>query len=388
MNQNPDLLLINGFLIDGNGGTPIRNASIGICNGKITYIATTEEQQPMTAKITIDLHGASVMPGLINVHTHAGFKHVNGQVCRDFHEEYLMACIKEGITTIRDEGMLCDSSLQEVMNKKRERDAAGIYPRILTTGKFFSAPGGYGGQAPIAIKTVEQAREKVNEVLDLGIDMIKTVLEDGMDPSTFGLPKLSDELLQAICSEAHTRGAKVSAHVTQAYNLLRLVDAGIDDAAHMVYDPLSDELIQRMVNKGIYIIPTLTVLKLIQDKYSAPLLEQGKENLRRFVQAGGKIAFGDDFIEEEQPWYRWGMPYMELQLLAEAGLSPMEIISAATKNSAEVCGMAKLLGTLEVGKLSDILVVEENPLENLDNIRKVLMVIKDGNILLDHRPRQ
>lgn len=131
--------------------------------------------------------------------------------------------------------------------------------------------------------------------------MIKTVLEEGLDPSTYGLPKLSDELLSAICMEAHKRNTKVSAHVTQSHNLKRLIAAGIDDAGHMVYDHLSDELITDLVQKNIYVVSTLTVLKMFEDKFGAPLLETGKNNVRRFVEAGGKIAFGDDFIEVEEP---------------------------------------------------------------------------------------
>jgi imidazolonepropionase-like amidohydrolase len=281
--------------------------------------------------------------------------------------------------------MLGDSTIEEMLAKKAERDSSGSYPRIVTTGKFFTAPGGYGGQAPIGVSTAEEARTKVREALDKGIDMIKTVLEDGIDPSTFGLPKLSDEILAAICEEAHKNGVKVSAHVTQGHNLQRLVNAGIDDAGHMVYDNLSDDLINQMVENGVCVIPTLTVLKLIQDKYGAPLLNSGKNNVKRFIEAGGKIALGDDFLEAEEPWYRLGMPLMELQLLLEAGLTEMQIITAATKNGAEVCGISDKVGTIEAGKRADILIVKGNPLEDLQNIRNVAFVIKDGNKIVDNR---
>ncbi|HBS43826.1 MAG TPA: hypothetical protein DEA91_03920, partial [Paenibacillus sp.] len=88
----------------------------------------------------------------------------------------------------------------------------------------------------------------------------------------------------------------MSAHVTNAKNLQILVNSGIHDAAHMIYDRLDDGLIQQMVQKGVRIVPTLTVLKMFQDKFGAPLLEQGLDNVRRFVQAGGEIGLGDDFI--------------------------------------------------------------------------------------------
>lgn len=385
MKNRFDLLLVNGLLIDGNGGEPVEDAIIGIKDGRIAYVGKKAANNLLSDTLQIiDLKGLTMLPGFINAHTHSGFKHIKGEPCRDFQEDYLKACIKEGITTIRDEGMLGDSTIEEMLSKKAERDCLGIYPRIITTGKFFSAPGGYGGQAPIGISTAEEARTKVKETLDKGVDMIKTVLEDGMDPSTFGLPKLSDEILTAICEEAHRHGAKVSAHVTQGHNLQRLVNAGIDDAGHMVYDNLSDELINQMVVKNMYVIPTLTVLKLIQDKYGAPLLESGMNNVKRLVEAGGKVAFGDDFLEAEEPWYRLGMPLLELQLLLQAGLTQMQVITAATKYGAEVCGIADEVGTIEVGKKADILVIKGNPLEDLTNIKNVAFVIKDGNKVVDN----
>lgn len=381
----PSILLRNGLLIDGTGKEEINNVSISIIDGKIESIFHDDiSPQNYTYDRVIDLHGQSILPGFINTHVHSGFKHLNGTPLRSFQEEFLRACICDGITTIRDEGMFTDDSIEDVVEKKRVFDNLDNYPRIITTGKFFSAPGGYGGMQPISVSSEKEAREKVNEILDKGIDMIKTVLEDGLDPSTFGLPKLSEELLTAICDEAHKRNVKVSAHVTQSHNLKTLVDAGINDAAHIVYDDLSDELIKQMIEKEIYIIPTLTVLKMINDKYGAPVLEQGKKNLLRFVQMGGKIGFGNDFIEEELPWYRLGMPTMELNLLKETGLSNMQIIVSATKNGAEICGIDNEVGTIEVGKKADLFVVEGNPLHDINCIRNVKKVIKDGVIIVEN----
>jgi imidazolonepropionase-like amidohydrolase len=331
----------------------------------------------------IDLNGLAILPGFINVHVHSGYKHLKGEPLRHFHEEYLQACINEGVTTIRDEGMLTEDTIEDMIEKKRMYEKDPSYPRIIVTGKFFTSPGGYGGMKPIEITTKEEVRTNVNELLDKGIDMIKTVLEDGLDPSTFGLPKLSGELLEAICNEAHKRETKVSAHVTQAHNLKRIVDCGVNDAAHMVYDDLSDELIYKMIERDIYVVPTLTVLKMINDKYGAPLLEKGKENVLKFVQRGGKIGLGDDFLEEEMPWYRLGIPKVELQLLKEAGLTNMQIIVASTKHGAEICSIEKEVGTVETGKRADLLIVEGNPLVDLDNIYNVKIVVKDGFIVVE-----
>ncbi|MNC34214.1 hypothetical protein D3C75_826390 [compost metagenome] len=255
------------------------------------------------------------------------------------------------------------------------------FPRIITSGKVFTAPGGYGGQEPIGVGSAEEARLKVREVLTQGVHFIKTALEDGYDPSTFGMPKLNQEVLEAICREAGEMGAYVSAHVTSAHNLQVLVNAGINDAAHMIYDRLDDSLIRQMIDKHIRIIPTLTVLQMFQDKFGAPLLAQGLDNVRRFVEAGGEIGLGDDFMEEEGPWYRLGMPWEEIRLLGEAGLTPMQIITAATLNGAKICNLSHELGTVETGKKADLFVIDGDPLADINNLRKVKFVMKDGNLL-------
>jgi imidazolonepropionase-like amidohydrolase len=379
---NCDILLKNGVLLDGTGKNAAAGVSLCISNGRIRSVTYGDSDTRASEYMrVIDLNGLAVLPGFINTHVHSGFKHLEGEPLRDFHEEYLKACINEGVTTVRDEGMLTDDSIEDVINKKQRLDKSGLYPRIVTTGKYFSAPGGYGGAAPIGITTEEDARNHVNGIVHKGIDMIKTVLEDGLDPSTFGLPKLSDDLLMAICDEAHKRGVKVSAHVTQAHNLKRLVKAGIDDAGHMIYDDLSDELIREMIEKNIYIVPTLTVLKMINDKFGVPVLQQGMANVFKFVQMGGKIGLGDDFIEEEMPWYRLGMPLLELQLLREAGLTNMQIITAATKHGAEICSIQNDVGTVEEGKCADLLIVDGNPLDDIDCVGKVKIVMKNGLIV-------
>lgn len=382
--QTNRILLKNGLLIDGTGKNEEKNVSVGILNSKIEsiYYENMDYTVNRYDKV-IELNGLTILPGFINTHVHSGFKYIKNEPCNNFQEEFLRICLSEGITTIRDEGMFTDDSIGNVVSKKEYLAKSGSFPRIITTGKFFSAPGGYGGMQPIHISSVEEAERKVNEVLDKGIDMIKTVLEDGMDPSTFGLPKLSDELLKAICDQAHKRGAKVSAHVTQAHNLKRLVDAGIDDAGHMVYDDLSDELIDQMIKKDVFVVPTLSVLKMIQDKYGAPLLKKGMENVFRFVNAGGKIGLGNDFIEEELPWYRLGMPKIELQLLKEAGLTNLQIIMAATKHAAEICSINHEVGTVERGKIADLFIVGGNPIEDLECIYNIKMVIKEGCIVVE-----
>ncbi|MNC05601.1 dihydroorotase [compost metagenome] len=387
--ENEAIVLTNGTLIDGTGGQPIQDVTIEIGNGRFRAITQQETgSRIMNENVQeIDLRGLTILPGFIHAHAHTGFKWLQGQPLHGYHKDYLSACLREGITTVRDEGMTTDATVatvDEVLLHTNQLDGPA-FPRILTSGKVFTAPGGYGGQAPIEVASVEEARLKVREVLAQGVHFIKTALEDGYDPSTFGLPKLNKELLQAICQEAAKSGAYVSAHVTSSSNLQILVDAGINDAAHMIYDRLDDDLIRQMVERNIRIVPTLTVLQMFQDKFGAPLLQQGLDNVRRFVLAGGEIGLGDDFVEEEDPWYRLGMPWEEIRLLGEAGLTPMQIIVAATSTGARIGNVALELGTIEIGKRADLFVVEGDPLSDIENLRNVRLVMKEGHIAFSQK---
>ncbi|WP_339223700.1 amidohydrolase family protein [Paenibacillus sp. FSL H8-0332] len=381
---NERILLTNGTVIDGTGQPPLHHVSIEIVNGRFGTIAQHNDINGRTgydsATTVIDLEGMVILPGFIHTHAHTSFKYIQNEPLHGYHTEYLAACLAEGITTIRDEGMTTAASIEEVVTHTQQLEG-GAFPRILTSGKVFTAPGGYGGQEPIGVGSAEEARLKVREVLGQGIHFIKTALEDGYDPATAGLPQLNQEILEAICQEARSMGAYVSAHVTSARNLQMLVNAGISDAAHMVYDRLDDQLIRQMVSASIHIVPTLTVLQMFQDKFGAPLLEQGLDNVRRFIQAGGEVGLGDDFIEEAPPWYRAGMPWKEIQLLGQAGLSPMQIIVAATSTGAKICQLAHELGTIETGKRADLFVVGVDPLADINNLRQVRWVMKDGKIV-------
>lgn len=380
-NENEIIRLTNATLIDGTGRQPLYNASIEIVNGRFGMVAGQGSSGLEHDSVTeIDLEGLVVLPGFIHTHAHTSFKFIQNEPLHGYHKEYLAACLSEGITTIRDEGMTTAATLDDVTAHTQALDR-GSFPRIITTGKVFTAPGGYGGQAPIGVGSADEARLKVREVLEQGIHCIKTALEDGYDSSTIGLPQLNQELLESICREARRMGAYVSAHVTSARNLQILVNAGINDAAHMIYDRLDDDLIRQMTASNIRIVPTLTVLKMFQDKFGAPLLEQGLDNVRRFIQAGGEIGLGDDFIEEESPWYRLGMPWEEIRLLGEAGLTPMQIITAATSTGAKICNLAEEIGTIETGKKADLFVIEGNPLTDIDNLRKVRFVMMDGRVV-------
>jgi imidazolonepropionase-like amidohydrolase len=156
------------------------------------------------------------------------------------------------------------------------------------------------------------------------------------------------------------------------------LDSGVDDVAHIVSDEITDELIKRMITNHVFLEPTLTNWATSKGKERATILS----NLKRFVDAGGQVALGAEHIPTAKhagPFV--GIPIEEFLMMHEAGMTPMQIITASTLNAAKVCKLEKILGTLEAGKNADILVLEGNPLVDLKSFSQVKMVIHHGVII-------
>ena len=174
---------------------------------------------------------------------------------------------------------------------------------------------------------------------------------------------------------AHGKGLPVSGHITQGEYIQPLLDAGVDDIAHLAYDYVSPEVMKQMVDQDVYWIPTFTVFR----NYGAPIT-QLKNNLRQFVEMGGKVALGNDYGGGPGQ-FELGMPMYEIRMMGQAGMTPMQVIQAGTKNAAHVLRLEAAIGTLEPGKQADLLVVGGNPLEDLEALAQVKMVIHDGSII-------
>jgi imidazolonepropionase-like amidohydrolase len=236
---------------------------------------------------------------------------------------------------------------------------------------MLTVPGGYGA---LEVTSPEDARQKVFEELALGVDLIKISMEDGYAGQT-GLPKLTDAEIAAIISAAHERGALVSGHITQTKYLKILVEAGVDDIAHIPYDVTPLEVWKEMVAKDIYLVPTFTVFRNYGAPVSACVL-----NLENFLKEGGQVALGNDYGGGPGE-FELGIPIYEIEQMSRAGMTPMQIIVAGTKNGAVVSGMDDQLGTLEIGKIADVLVVSGNPLDDLQNLTSIRMVIHNGTVI-------
>jgi imidazolonepropionase-like amidohydrolase len=263
---------------------------------------------------------------------------------------------------------------------------------------------------PYEVETSAQVKQAVSELAAEKVDLVKIWVDDHFGRET----KIPIPLSAEIIKEAHAAGRKVAAHIFYLDDAKQLVDAGLDALAHSVRDkPVDDALIASMKKRGAwqsaatftrevsayafatppawlddpFLLRSVTpdVIKTLKtpgqkavpsDPRFADGLAIAKKNLKRLVDAGVKYGFGTDTGPPGR--FQGYFEHMEMQLMAEAGLTPMQIIQAATKNSAEFLG-AKDLGTVEVGKWADLLVLNSNPLSSINNTRTIHSVMIAGN---------
>jgi imidazolonepropionase-like amidohydrolase len=362
--QNDSLLaLVNGLLIDGTGVEPIEHSLVLIKDGKIVNVGTIGELAvPYNAKI-IELDGASVLPGFINSHVHNAFNNNN-----------LSTWAANGVTSVRDMAIhikSIDEIIRILASRSNELNKPA-FSRLFSAGPMIAVPGGYGGY--VEITSPGDGINLVKKLIEGGVDAIKVSLEDGF-AGEHNLPKLTPEEIRAIVQTAHGLGKRVTLHVTQAKYLEQGINLGVDEIAHIPYDSIPLPVIQSMVEKNIYLVPTFTVFH----NYGAPI-KRCIANLNSFVKAGGHVLLGNDFDGGIGP-FEPGIPMFEIECMQKAGMTPMDVIVAATKNGAYACGQAKNIGTIEPGKFADVLIVNGNPLKNINALTQIKYVIKNGVII-------
>jgi imidazolonepropionase-like amidohydrolase len=394
-----------GNLIDGKANALQSQMTIVIEGSKITSIEKGLTTPGASDKL-VDLSKKTVMPGLIDLHVH-----LEGETSKDqalqrftlnkadvafrstvFAKKTLMA----GFTTVRDlGGSGVNISLRNAINQ-----GLVVGPRILTAGKSIATTGGHAdptngyredlmgdpGPKEGVINSPEEARQAVRQRYKDGADLIKITATGGVlsiakDGSG---PQFTDEELKAIIETAKDYGMTTAAHAHGVEGMKRAVMAGITSIEHGT--KMTDEVMQLMKQKGTYYVPTISAGKFVAEKakepgYYHPLvvpkaLEIGPQIQQTFgkaYKAGVRIAFGTD-----AGVFPHGENGKEFGYMVEAGMPPMEAIKAATVSAAAVLGMGEKIGTIEAGKLADIIAVDDNPLLNIKTMEKVSFVMKDG----------
>jgi enamidase len=403
------LTLTNGRLIDGTGRDPIEKLAIIIDGNRIKSVEPVSSYPDKTN--VVDLRGLTIMPGLIDCHLHLGGLTVDqpgkaiGKVSFtdmasffwDYFRNYAhrrRLAIENGVTTIRSAG----DHYPHII-RLRDKIAAGklLGPRIFAPGPTITAPGGhpagtiYKGNRYIIenatrqIADLSSAREEVRRLVEGGVDCIKAIYSD-IDPMdiTHKVPRLSLNVLEVLADEAHQHNLRLMVHTGSPKETMDAVKAGADSIEHGILPggdsyEFDDDLIKMMLDKRTYFVPTLAIAWSYKDAY--PDVFSGlKKTFKKLHNAGVNIAAGTD---SGTPGVVIGKGlHKELELMVESGISPMEAIMAGTKNAAINLGKASELGTIEPGKLADIIAVSGDPLKDIRNTREIKLVIKDGKTLV------
>lgn len=407
-------LIHNGTLIDGNGGDPIPDAGLLIQDERIVAVGPLTQLDIPEGAQRIDAQGGTILPGLIDTHVHIMYeewdlrKNLNTPfVLKFFHGmEHLRRTIEAGVTTVRDAGG-ADLGLKMAVEQ-------GLIPgpRLQISITALSVTGGHGdgwtvsgvnpsldgypGHPSGICDGVTEARKKVREVLRAGADVIKVSTTGGvLSPTDHPAhTQFSPAELEAIVEEASYQGKTVMSHSQGTPGVKNAILAGIASIEHGIY--LDDEVIALMIERGTFLVPTLiapvAVLEIAESQGTMPeygvrkareVIDIHRDSASQAYRAGVRIAMGTDSGVGPH-----GQNLRELGLMCDIGMSPMEAIQATTSVAAQCLGWQDRIGTLESGKLADVVIARTDPLadiRSLEDKENISVVMQGGAVVVDRR---
>jgi imidazolonepropionase-like amidohydrolase len=388
-------------LVDGRGGPPLQNAVILIDSTRITAVGV-DLAIPAGTRV-IDLGQATVLPGLIDCHTH-----ITGGDPGDYYEglfrrspiDYAVAApifarrtLEAGFTTVRDVGA---AEFIDVALRRAIDSGLVVGPRMQVATLTVGATGGHGdvvgfspyikfGQFSGLADGVDEIRKLVRFEIKNGADLIKLLASAGVlsEEQSAGAPQFSQEEMNAVVQEAAMWGRKVAAHAHGAEAIKRAVRAGVASIEHGSL--IDDEGIRLMKEHGTVLVADIYNDDYILAEYKRlrfpdQILEKERqigrlqrENFRRAAQAGVKIAYGTD-----AGVYPHGWNGKQFAVMVRYGLTPMQAIQSATQSAAELLGWADRVGTVSKGRYADIIAVDGDPLKDITELERVTFVMKGG----------
>jgi imidazolonepropionase-like amidohydrolase len=409
--QPPATVVRAARLIDPKSGAVTTNAVIVVERGRISAVGSNVTVPPNAH--VIELGNVTLLPGLIDAHTHL-LQNYQGQLGGDDPNMLLTVAtmspatrallgvkmgredLEAGITTVRDvgnSGWNGDVALRDAINAGWVQG-----PRIVASTRALSAAGGQFGRLQAAaqqlveqeyavVSTPDEARRATKQAFYDGADVIKVIVNTG--PRVVSL----DEM-RAIVDEAHRVGKRVAAHAIGDTATLIAAEAGVSSIEHAYTVP--DTVLKLMAKKGIFLVATdypaefyvgglggsVTPEERAQRLRGAQAFARSNaERLLRATRMGVRVAFGSDEYYDAPGYTRGQASLLTLQAYQEAGMPPLEVLRAATINSADLLGLGDRVGSIEVGKLADIIAVDGDPLHDVKDLRKTRFVMKAGVVI-------
>ncbi|AMK00197.1 amidohydrolase [Alteromonas macleodii] len=402
-----DTLIHAGKVFTGTSNSLQENVTIVVEDNKIKAVKKgfAEAQEGDTV---IDLKTSTVMPGLMDMHVHLSSQHGGPQTYLERFSlneadyalraaNYAKITLDSGFTTVRNLG---DGYNETVALRNAISKGYATGPRIYTVAKSIATTGGHAdpsnglshllrpdvGPKQGVVNGEAEAREAVRTRYQDGADLIKITATGGvLSVAKSGQnPQFMTDELEAIVETAKDYGMTVAVHAHGKEGMKRAIEAGVDSIEHGTY--MDDEIRTLMKKHGTYYVPTILAGKFVADKAKidgffpelvrpkaaaiGPLIQNTFEKAHK---AGVKIAFGTDSGVSAH-----GDNAQEFSLMVEAGMKPADALLSATVNSASLLGISDILGTLEEGKLADIVAVQGNPLDDISLMERVSFVMKDG----------
>ncbi|HXZ41559.1 MAG TPA: amidohydrolase family protein [Terriglobales bacterium] len=395
------LVVRAAHLLDVKTGKTLNDQAIVIEGDKIVSVGAASSAPSDTT--VINLPNATVLPGLIDAHTHLTFNPMFGyellgvSVPREalIGAHNARVTLEAGFTTVRNVGArgYSDVALRDAINAG---DVPG--PRMLVSGPALSITGGhcdndllpyeYHATSDGVADGIENVQHRTREIIKYGADLIKVcatggVLSKGDDPNA---SQYTLEEMKAIVADAHRLGRKVAAHAHGAQGVIWASEAGVDSVEHGHL--MNDAAIATLKKNGTYLVPTLYLVDWQRENaaranlpdYARAKMEMvsqtGKANAKKAFEAGVKIGLGTDAAV-----YPHGLNAHELAVYVSLGMTPLQAIQTATINDADLLGWSDKIGTLEPGKWADIIAVDGDPLRDITTLQHVKFVMKGGEVV-------
>ena len=397
-----NVILKNFHLIDAVSEEAIPDTSIKIENGRIADLAFNGNLIEPHKSTVIDLQGSWLLPGLWDVHVHLMFPDLPPISIAERVIKYGLnateGIMQGGVTSIRTAGTeeWIDVAWREAFNSGKS-----IGPRIFAAGYFLTTTAGHAKRHPFTrqldgpVEFIRGVREQIMH----GVDQIKLNLSGGiMGP---GWDRhwhnfLLENEIQAAFDVCHQRDMPIMSHATNPEAVKDAIRLGTTSIEHGYI--MDDECIKMMLDTNTFYVPTLGISHLTPNQITT---EWESNYLKRRNISNEMLMRADAASEEHRKWFRKALDagismalgsdlgpikdavHLEMGLWIRNGATPIQTIKAATITSAQACGVSDKLGSVEIGKLADLIVVKDNPLENINHLRTILLVLKEGRIITD-----